>query len=117
MSLERCLEYKEWNHSVYQEYDIPSHLFEGLDRYFKQGLRPGGFLYAVLTNDLKDAMLRWAGGGYNPASDLVKFFCAEVPAPSWGSVDAVEKWIENHAAERRRKAREAALSQPEDLDE
>jgi len=90
---ERCLQYKEWDRSVYQEYAIPEELHGGLDRYLKEHIRPGGYLYAVLTNDLKDAVLRWGGQESNPLKTLIYFFCAEISAPAWGSVANVEAWL------------------------
>lgn len=101
-STERCLQGRDWDHSVYAEYLIPEELHGGLDRYLKHHIRPGGFLYATLTNDLKDAMLRWAGaadfsgiphGVDNPSEGLIRFYCAEIPAPAWGSVANVEAWL------------------------
>ena len=35
---------------------IPQTTLRALDLYVKEGIRPGGFLYAVLTNDLFGAI-------------------------------------------------------------
>lgn len=91
--MERCLEGMAWDDTVYAEYGIPPHLHGGLTRYLQARIRPGRFIYSVLTNDLNEAMLRWAGPGPNPSEGLIRFFCSEVPAPCWGSVDKVEAYL------------------------
>lgn len=92
--IERCLQYMTWGHDVYLEYGIPANLHNGLDMYLMHHIRPGGYLYAVLSNNLKEAMLRWAGtADDNPTGRLVLFCCSEIPAPAWGSVEFVESWI------------------------
>lgn len=91
---DRCLAYMSWDRRVYVEYHIPPHLHEGLDRYLKDHIRPGSYLFAVLTCDAKDAVFFFAGPDHkNPIAGLIRFFCAEIPSNAWGSVSVVEEWI------------------------
>lgn len=72
--------------------DIPTHLREGLIRYFRDQIRPGGFLEAVLKNNLREAVMR-ATTDYSVLGRLVLWLNNAVPAPSWGSPQAVEWWL------------------------
>jgi hypothetical protein len=65
---------------------------EALIRWASRGIEPGGFLMAVLTNDLKEAMGR--ADAYNRASlfSIVSFCYNELPSPCWGSPDKVKVW-------------------------
>lgn len=74
-------------------YGIPPSLHDGLCRYLLAGVRPGGYLSAVLTNNLQDAMLR-AGPPITPAHTLrlVKFLTYCTSSSCHGSPRAVEQW-------------------------
>ena len=37
---------------------IPAHMRDGAERYINDGIEPGGFMMAVLTNDFKGVMGR-----------------------------------------------------------
>lgn len=78
-------------HISMEEAGIPRTLQPGLVRYFLQGIRPGDFLQAVLKNDLRGAVVRAS----DPSSlgPLVLWLNTCVPHPSWGSPQAVERWI------------------------
>lgn len=80
--------------STTSEYGIPDNLAAGLLRYRDQRIRTGGFLHAVLTNNLRDAIVRM-----NPDVTLeqlrgiVMFLNNEAPSTCWGSVAAVDAWL------------------------
>ena len=72
---------------------IPKHMRSGLDLYVQRGIAPGGFLAAVLENNLMESVGRaddkniaclpaWAQTIYN-----------EVPSNCHGSPQAVEEWV------------------------
>lgn len=73
---------------------VPAHLRAGLWRYLSQRIRTGGFLEAVLRNDLADAVCR-----ADPALSLtelkaiVLFLRTYAPSSAWGSPEAVEAWL------------------------
>ena len=71
---------------------IPGHLREGLVRYFSDGILPGSFLQAVLSNDLASAVGRADPIALRGLGHLVEFLNAHAPAGSWGSRDAVLAW-------------------------
>ena len=77
------------------EYEVPRYMQEGLIEYFNSHRPPGGFLTAVLSNDLmgafgkadltnRHAMHSYAVGLFN---------CGDPKA--YGSKEAVAAWIEN----------------------
>lgn len=84
---------------------VPEHLRDGLRRYVEDQIEPGGFLMAVLTNDL----IRTVGLG-TPTSlaglhDLISFLWNHAPAPSWGTPQKVAEWLaDRHATEEAREA-------------
>ncbi len=78
---------------------IPGQLLAALERYEKQGMRTGGFLYAVLCNDLMEAVNRADPEGLAALRDICLYVYNEMPSPSHGSKEAVEAWIEKTATE------------------
>jgi hypothetical protein len=71
---------------------IPNHLRAGLVRYFSDGILPGGFLQAVLCNNLREAVKRTGAGSEFALSPLIDFLLAHAPSASWGSREAVLGW-------------------------
>ena len=73
--------------------NIPEHLRAGLVRYFSDGIIPGGFLQAVLVNDLPLAVARHAGGGAAFTITVLRQFLTDyAPPESWGSYANVRAW-------------------------
>jgi hypothetical protein len=72
---------------------VPEHLREGLVRYFADGILPGGFLQAVLCNDLEGAVHRHCGGGAAYTITVIRaFLIKDAPPDAWGSVTKVLAW-------------------------
>lgn len=66
----------------------------GLQRYVDDKIRPGGFLVAVLRNDLQDALARVDDDiTAEQLRVLVRWVYQYVPSHAWGSKDRVEAWI------------------------
>ena len=72
--------------------EIPHHFRGGLIRYFGEGIVPGGFLQAVLANDLRLAIARAGPGSVLALEPLVRFLDDHAPAAAWGSAAAVAAW-------------------------
>lgn len=81
---------------------IPQEIVDGLARYVFEGLRPGGFLQAVLANDLAGALRRAINQNLEQITALMVLLANEVPEPAHGSVEAVAAWRALEAAERER---------------
>lgn len=78
---------------------LPNYLRGGLRRYIEQGIKPGGFLTAVLENDLKEAVGR-NSGTTETLDQICSFLYNEAPGNCHGSKAIVEKWITDHAKAR-----------------
>lgn len=85
-------------------YQIPDHLVDGLVRYQTEHIRTGGFLEAVIANDLARAASQ-AGYGVTLADlkMLVSWVGAELPSHAHGSYEAIDTWCAE-PAERREQA-------------
>ena len=75
-------------------YDVPEHTMEALMRYVNDGIEPGGFLTAVLENDLVGAISRADILNTVHLKDIVMQVYWEIPSSAWGSAEKVKEWIE-----------------------
>lgn len=81
------------------EYGVPEHLRAGLIRYLVQRIRPGGFLVAVLKNDLAETLRRADPVSFAGLPSIRLFLDNEAPSPSWGSPAAFQAWLDGAAQE------------------
>ena len=72
-------------------------LDEGLENYLMRGFEPGGFLTAVLANDLRLAISRSDHWNQDRLPQIVKEVVWKMPDISWGSYAAVKDWCDNVA--------------------
>ena len=81
---------------------IPNHTYQSLFSYIVHGLSPGGFVTAVLENDLQGAVAR--ADDYNQAHlvAIVRFVAQHLPIGSYGSKENVRRWMNNHPNNRSR---------------
>ena len=68
---------------------IPEHTENAIERYVNERIPPGGFLTAVLSNDLAGAVARADMYNREALSDIVQYIYNRVPASAWGSPKAV----------------------------
>ena len=78
---------------------VPAHMHGGLIRYLEQGIMPGGFLSAVLTNDLKRACASADHINIRRIPDIVSFLYNFAPGPCWGSEEKVTEWVRRFEAQ------------------
>lgn len=72
---------------------IPSSTMRQIERYVVDHVPPGGFVAAVLSNDLKNAVGRADGRNRECIPDIVSHLYNNVPATCWGSVENYKAWI------------------------
>lgn len=72
---------------------IPEHTLAALDRYVNHRLQPGGFLTAVLSNDLFSAVGRADSQNKPVLAEICQYIYDEVPSNAWGSYDVVRKYL------------------------
>lgn len=71
---------------------------ESIVDYVLDGADPGSFLYAVLTNDLKEACARADLENQRRLFDIMNFLYNCCPSGCFGSVAKVNYWLERKAA-------------------
>lgn len=71
---------------------IPAHMKDGVRNYIDQGIKPGGFLTAVLANDFYHAVLRADSINVNHLKAWALLLDHVLPRPSYGSYQAVSEW-------------------------
>lgn len=72
---------------------IPEHMQDGLKLYLDEGLEPGGFLYAVLSNNLADAVGRADATNQLLLPNYIRFLYNYAPSACWGSPEKVMSWM------------------------
>ncbi len=75
---------------------IPEHMHGALKRYIEDGILPGGFLTAVLQNNLKEAIGRADHLNMDQLPNYVRFLYNFAPGPCWGSPEKVAAWVDAH---------------------
>ena len=75
------------------EAKVPEHILPGLKRYVDHHIEPGGFLRAVLENDLKEAFGRADEDSRNGLFDIVCWLYNCAPGKCWGSPEKVQAWL------------------------
>jgi hypothetical protein len=72
---------------------IPERMLGALQRYVDHGIKPGDFLTAVLSNDLREACGRADDENQRLIFEYVKFLHNHVPSGCWGSPENVRNWL------------------------
>lgn len=72
---------------------IPSRMHGAIVRYLEEGIPPGGFLQAIIANDLKGAVGRADSENITRIGDYVTFFYNYAPSTSWGSQEKMDSWL------------------------
>ena len=88
-----ALLYREHLRRRLKQCDVPASLHEGLVEYFAARRRTGGFLQAVLENNLRQAAARADPFNAPYLVANVLFLNNYVPSTAWGSVGEVEAWL------------------------
>jgi len=77
----------------FQQFYIPSRMMLGIRRYIDDRISPGGFLKAVISNDLKNAVGRADDENIQNLPAYVSYFYNEAPSLCWGSVKKMDEWL------------------------
>ena len=74
---------------------VSRHVKESLERYVDDHIEPGGFLRAVLENDLRESFGRADEGNRLELFNIVMYIYSELPAICWGSKKKVDGWLKD----------------------
>lgn len=77
---------------IMQQYALPDYMVGAVERYVLKGIAPGGFLTAVLSNDLAGAVGRADSANAAALVQWVKFVYNELPSSCWREAENVEYW-------------------------
>ena len=75
------------------DYSRIEHLMPTLDRYIQNHIPTGGFLEAVLSNDLRNALDRADDENLWLLPIIGAWLFNEAPAICWGSRERVSDWL------------------------
>jgi hypothetical protein len=79
---------------------IPERIRQALDRYHNDGILPGGFLRAVLTNDLFGVIRHADPDSYAALREIASYVYNELPSKCHGSEKKMLAWSDEKRAER-----------------
>ena len=74
-------------------FEIPDYMAGGVDRYISDGIPPGDFLTAIISNDLKEAVGRADDINMANIPAYVGYFYNESPVSCWGSEKNIAAWM------------------------
>jgi hypothetical protein len=81
-------------------YDLmPEVIKDSLDRYAKDKCPTGGFLYAVLSNNLFEAFGAASENNREALFDIVSYIYNELPSTCWGDPEKVRRWLASRQPE------------------
>ena len=84
------------NHSTllnFDRYQVTEQSKESLYNYFVHGLEPGGFMMAVLCNDLYGAAGRADSVNIKLLGEYARWLINHAPYQSYGSPEIVRGWL------------------------
>lgn len=74
---------------------IPTYMLDGISCYVLYGIRPGSFLEAVFSNDLRGAFERADHNNSHIIREYLMLAYSTLPANCWGSVKQFEEWLKS----------------------
>lgn len=71
---------------------IPQTTKETIDRFVQYGCNPGGFVTAVLENNLMEAVGRADSENLENLQDICSYIYNKIPGNCWGSTSKIIEW-------------------------
>lgn len=71
---------------------LPEDLRDGVRLWIEEGIYPGGFMTAVVENNLMEAVDRADDTNCRRLVDIVRWWYNYAPGLCWGSKKKAEKW-------------------------
>ena len=83
---------------------VPDELLDSIHNYIFRGIPTGGFLQAVIDNDLAESCGRADDKNIRILPAIVAYFYNHAPTGSWGSKGAHNRWVKKKLEEREKNA-------------
>ena len=80
-------------YSFMNQYSIPERMRGSITRYIEDRVIPGGFLQAVICNNLSEAVGRADDENIRNLPAYCNFFYNYAPSQCWGSPEKMAKWL------------------------
>jgi hypothetical protein len=84
--------------AAFDDCGVPRHIREGLIAYCTERRQVGGFLTAVLSNDLGESVARADHENAANLPGIVRWLYWHAPGDSWGSPERVKAWLSGRSA-------------------
>ena len=78
---------------TFRQFYIPERMMGAIIRYIENRIPPGGFLIAVITNNLQQAVARADEENMANIPAYVAYFYNEAPGNCWGSQEKYQDWL------------------------
>lgn len=75
------------------KYRMKQSTYEGIRRYVDDRIKPGSFITAVLSNNLRDSFGKGDQENRDTLFEIVRYLYWEVPGDCWGSHERVSEWL------------------------
>jgi hypothetical protein len=92
----------------FRQYGLPGHMEGSIVRFVIDGVPPGGFLYAVLANNLQDAAGHADDSNQKALYLWAKFVFNYVPCAAHGNSSKVSTWCDHGGLRGYAKSHEAS---------
>ena len=73
---------------------IPPYIKKAIDGYVDHGWKTGGFLTAVLSNDLFEAAAKADAHSQIALAEICQYIYNYTPSDCWGGEEHIEVWLE-----------------------
>jgi hypothetical protein len=78
---------------TFRNFAIPDYMLPGIHRYIVDGIKPGQFLQAVISNDLHMAVNHADDNNLPNLVAYIGYFYNKTPASCWGSKENYARWM------------------------
>ena len=76
------------------QYGAPEDVVESINLYVTHRIPTGGFLHALLANDLREAFAKADSTNRFKLFEITSYCWNEIPSACWGSYEKVADWLE-----------------------
>ena len=74
--------------------DLPEHMQQGMKLYIENNIEPGGFLFHMLSMNIKEAFARADVINRQNMDNYINWIHDNCPRDAWGSEQKVLNWLE-----------------------